>query len=653
MQNVTENSTPFEGKQGKETISAGRVLYLTLDPDLIRHQLTGGQLMNVPEDMLLDSISTDEIIPNRACLSWTGKEEGHLGRFLLTGLRGGAIKPGEIAAGNFQTVVAGPSFARGSSRIHAPLAFQDAGVNLIIAPAERIFSENCTNLRIHLLDPQSNQGKRLLNGESIPDEELLGLMSEQSANVMRSGSLLAYLDAVEEGKISVPEIKTESRPMTAVEKIIARKALTSGRTVGVKAVKPGDEVVAIPDLYYGYELQTNATIKALREQFGDETKVRQPDKIFLYNDHTALLTDDATATLRREQTKFASPLNITVYEANPISGAPAICHTDMLEHHALPGQLVLGNDSHTDTLGVLNNLAVGKGAIDLAGAIAYDKMIITVPETIRINLTGNLPEGITLKDFMMQFGARAELKTEGDRLGFGSGKVFEFGGDALDTIPVEEQMKLSNMSIELQGFTGILEPNRQIIAFLKEKRGMTEDEIGALFVGSDKDADYSRVYDIDLSTVETTVAEPGDTQNGKPLSEIREQNIPVDKAYIGSCTHGTVEDLRQAAEVLRGRKIANGVKLYVQASSIENLHEATRLGYMQELAEAGAEVLMIGCGACMNAGPGSVEEGEVGIFATNRNFPGRTGRGRTYLSNPAVAAASAVKGVICGPEDIN
>ena len=181
---------------------------------------------------------------------------------------------------------------------------------------------------------------------------------------------------------------------------------------------------------------------------------------------------------------------------------------------------------------------------------------------------------------------------------------------------------------------------------------MTAKQIEKLMVPADENAEYAYSFNIDISTIETTVAEPGDTQNGRPLSEIVKQHIQVNKAYLGSCTHGTPEDLKQAAEILKGKKTADGVTLFIQASSVRNLEEAQRQGYVKDLIDAGAQLLPIGCGACMNAGPGSTEEGEIGIFATNRNFPGRTGKGKTYLASPAVVAASAIKGFICGPKDL-
>jgi len=634
-------------KPSENLVSAGRILYLTKNLNLLRKQLEGLQLTSVPSEGLMEDISTDEILPSKVGLAYTGKEEGYLGKHVLTGLRGGIIKPVNIVEGNFQTIVAGSSFGKGSSRIHAPLALQEAGINLVIADAERIFKDNCVNCGIYIIEPDSNSAQKLMKHESVPTNDVLKSLPKISQEIMKKGGLLPYLKAIEEKRLLMPTITTPQRPMTMAEKIIAQKVVNQDGSTGVIAVKPGDECIAEPDLDFGYELQSPPARKVLRDEFGENIKARRPEKIFLHNDHTALLQDESSKTQRTEQAIFAKSLGITVYEIDDVKGAPAICHTKMLEDHTLPGQLILGNDSHTCTLGAVNALAVGKGAIDLAGAIAYDKMVLAVPESIRINFHGKLPQDVTMKDFMLQFGASKELKEER----IGKGKIFEFGGEVLSEIPFDEQLKLTNMSVEILGFSGIIEPNKQILKYLKEKRNMTDEEISKLMVTSDTEAEYARIFDIDLSKIEPTVATPGDTQNGKPLSEIVKQKIKIQKAYIGSCTHGTVEDLRQAAKILRGKKIAEGVKLFVQANSINNLEEARNKGYIQDLLDAGAELLPIGCGACMNAGPGSIKEGEKGIFATNRNFPGRTGKGETYLASPLIVAASAIKGFICGPKD--
>jgi len=349
-------------ENGEKQISAGRILYLTKDPELIRAQLSGENLTGVAQEDLIDKISTDEILSNKAALSYSGREEGHLGKYALTGLRGTVVGEGEIAAGNFQTLVAGPSFARGSSRIHAPLALQEAGINLVIADAERIFRENCVNTGIYVVDPNSLQAEKLLNGQSVQLEEILSDLSPQSADIMQSGGLLPYFRALEEGRVQIPEHQTPQHPMTIVEKIIARKVLRSDKSIGVSAVFPGQEYIAVPDRYYGYELQSSAVIKSLTREFGDNIPAKHPEKVSLDNDHTALLASETTRVLRDGQAEFARKLNITVYEADPVLGAPAICHTRMVEGHALPGELILGNDSHTCTVGSLNTLAVKSSA---------------------------------------------------------------------------------------------------------------------------------------------------------------------------------------------------------------------------------------------------------------------------------------------------
>lgn len=633
----------------EQLISAGKILYLTKDPQLIRDQFEGRLLSVISSESLIDGISTDEIIPNHAARLYTGKEEGYLGQNALTGLRNGAIKPGDLATGDFKTIVAGPSFGRGSSRIHAPLALQEAGIEIIVADCERILAENCVNCGIYTVKPDSETANKLLSGRTLTIDALTSSLPAQSQEIMQSGGLLPYFRKIEAGEINPPEVLQQKRPMTIAEKIIAARTLNSDGTIGAVAVKPGETIVAIPDQYYGYELQSPPARKALKDEFGDKIKAKRPEKLTLHNDHTALLADEASKTLRTEHTEFARQINVLNYEADPVRGSSAICHTRMLESHALPGQLILGNDSHTCTVGVLNNLSVGKGALDLAGAIAYDKMVLTVPETIRINLKGILPKGVTTKDFMLWLGSTDEFKQQR----IGSGRVLEFGGRALDDIPFDDQIKLTNMSIELLGFSGIVEPNIQMFKFLKEKRGLSPNLLQEQMLFSDQDAEYSHIFDIDLWKVEPTISEPGDTQNGKPLSEIEKQHIGIQKVYIGSCTHGTVEDLHQAAEILKGRQVSPGVKLYVQASSEDNLNNSQKMGYINDLLESGAELLPIGCGACMNAGPGSVEEDEIGLFATNRNFPGRTGKGKTYLSSPRIAASSAVLGYIAGPDTLD
>lgn len=643
----TINSFGSVAKEGEFLLR--RVLYLTKDSDLIRKQIEGIDLTGVKVGDLLSDVSTDAIIPTSACLLHTGKEEGYLGDHLLTGLKDGVIKPGEIRNGNFQAIVAGPAFAKGSSRIHAPIALLEAGINVVIADAERIFKENCVTTGIHCLSPQDPRATKLITGQPLNLNELTQADSVILNDILKHGGLLKYFKALEENKVSLPKIDVEPRTMTIVEKIAAKKLLGQDPSKAT-FVEPGIEGVVVPDQYYGYELQTPVVRVALRSEFGDKVQVKRPDKTTFHSDHTALLVNNPASVVQRdEQTSFSKDLGITVYEVDIKKGAPAICHTAMIEDRVEPGQLILGNDSHTCTLGVLNTLAVGKGAIDLAGAMVYDKMVITIPESIRINLKGEFRPGVTAKDFMLQLGASPFFKEQR----IGSGRVFEYGGESLDSMPLDEQLKLTNMSIELLGFSGVVEPNKQIVQYMVNQRGFSREQVADMLVYPDSDAQYVYTFDINLSTIVPTVAEPGDPKNGVPLSEIKGNHIRIQKAYLGSCTHGTVEDLRQAAEVLEGRHVADDVKFYFQASSLVNLAEAERLGYVKTIKDAGGIELPIGCGACMNAGPGTTEEGETAIFVTNRNLDGRTGKGQTYLGSAYTAAASAVAGYLCSPQDLD
>ncbi len=633
-------------QNGERSARKGRILYLTKNPELIRQQLEGTDLVGINQDELMPDISTDELIPNSVCLRFTGSEAEYLGTYALTGLRRGIIKPGEIKAGNFQIIVAGSAFAQGSSRIHAPLALKEAGIETVVADAQRIFRDNCNNLGMRVFSPNDYRTQLLLDGKYDPNQDVSDTDTSIASQIRTSGGLLGYFKAIEEGRSNPPKTETSKRPMTIAEKIFASKAINKDGGIGILGTKPGEECVLEPDVYYGYELQTPVVRTALHQEFGDNIPVIRPDKISLHNDHTALLTTPEALIQRGEQTNFGQSYGIKVYELTP-DGAPAICHIQIVESIGLPGQLILGNDSHTSTDGVLNTLAIGKGAIDLAGAIAYDRMVAVVPQTIRINLMGKLPENVTIKDFMLWLGANSEFRNQPP------GQVLEFGGKILDEIPLDEQIPLTNMAVELLGFTGITEPNKQIVKYLKEKRGLSEAEIRQMMISPDPDAEYSNVLNIDLSTVEQMVATPGNPKNGIPLSEIVKQRIKIQKAYAGSCTNGSIGDLEQIAFILNGRKVSEGVQFYISPNSISVLKEAKERGLLETFKNAGAIVLPVGCGACMDAGPGSTEENETAIFATNRNFPRRTGKGDTYLASPQVIAASAITGFICGPKSLD
>jgi len=627
-----------------------RVLYLTKDSDLILQQLADKRIRPPQPDELMDHISTDEIIPSRAGMQFSDPE--NLGNYLLTGLRGGPIKPGDIK-GKFDVIVAGNSFGRGSSREHAQLALKGAGIEVVIAKSfERIFKENCHNYGIHNLPLTNPIAQEFLAGKTVSDEQLIADLAPITKEIVARGGILPFTRARLEGKIELPEIKTQARPMTMAEKIIARNAkqgLGLGQVGLVNFVKPGDQVFVRIDSAYAYELQTIIAQEVLEKEFPTNPPVH-PQRFILFEDHLALMEDHPIAARHRtSQRQFAQKYGISTYAIKE-EGVEGICHTVMLEKHVRPGNLVLGNDSHTCTLGAANALAVAKGASDFAAALLTEDVLLTVPETIRFNLAGRLREGVTSKDLMLYILSLPQIR--GELLG--SHRVFEFGGEALDYIPFDDQTVLTNMAVEGQGFTGIIEPNEELLKFLVRQHNLPREFIERLFVKSDPEAEYAHTFDIDLGSLEPMIALPSDPQNAIALSQL-EDKPKIDFAYIGSCTGGKLKDLQEVAEILKGKKVATTTKLRIQASSQSVAREAERQGLFDIFKEAGAEVVKPGCGDCMGATKDAFEEKvQTVISDTNRNFPGRMGKGKkVYLANPQVVAASSVLGRIATPQEFD
>jgi len=627
-----------------------RVLYLTKDSDVILQQLADKRILPPQPDELMDHISTDEIIPSRAGMEYSDPE--NLGDHLLTGLQGGMIKSGDIK-GKFDVIVAGNSFGRGSSREHAQLALKGAGIEVVIAKSfERIFRENCNNYGIHNLSLASQVTQDFLTGKTVREEQLTQSLGPTTKEIVARGGLLPFTRARLEGKIELLEIKTEPRLMTMVEKIIARNVRQGsglGQRTGVGYVKPGDQVFVRIDSAYAYELQTIIAQEVLEREFPTNPPVH-PQRFILFEDHLASMEDHPIATRHRtSQRQFAQKYGIRTYEVKE-EGVEGICHTVMLEKHVRPGNLVLGNDSHTCTLGAVNALAVAKGASDFAAAFLTKDILLTVPETIRFNLVGRFRPDITSKDLMLYILSLPEMKEEL----LGSYRVFEFGGEALDHMPFDDQTVLTNMVIEGQGFTGIIEPNKEMLRFLIRQHNLPGEFVEKLFVNSDPDAEYACVFNIDLASVEPMIALPGDSQNAIPLSQL-ENRPKIDFAYVGSCTGGKLKDLQEVAKILEGKKVAPTVKLRIQASSQNVAREAERQGLFEIFREAGAEVVKLGCGDCMGATKDALDgERQIVISDTNRNFPGRMGKNReVYLSNPAVVAASSILGRIATPQELD
>ena len=384
----------------------------------------------------------------------------------------------------------------------------------------------------------------------------------------------------------------------------------------------------------------------IEKALGRPARVKSPERIHTFPDHLTLAPGlpgiskealEGIRDLRSGQKSFADRTGIK-YHGNGQDGATGICHTIVREEIALPGQVVLGTDSHTCSAGALNCFAYGIGNSEIATIWEHGEIVAKVPRTVRIELTGKLPPSCTAKDAIL------ELARQNKESGVFTGMVMEFGGPGLATLVFEEQAVLSNMAVECNAITAVMEPTESMVQYVKERRGAE-----ASVVHADEGATYDATVSLNLSDVQTLVAKPGHPGNGVPLSEVA--GTKIDKAYAGSCTAGDIASISMYAKILKGRKVA--VPTWIQYGSERVREESKKRGYHDDLLAAGVEMITEpGCGACINAGPGGPQKGEIAISATNRNMPGRMGEGDAYLANPLVVAASALKGEIAGPEDL-
>jgi 3-isopropylmalate/(R)-2-methylmalate dehydratase large subunit len=306
--------------------------------------------------------------------------------------------------------------------------------------------------------------------------------------------------------------------------------------------------------------------------------------------------------------------------------------------------------------GVLGCFAFGVGSTDMANAWFTKDVRVTVPQSARFVLENQLPPSVCAKDVMLHILSLPFFKT-----GDGIGKVLEFAGEGIRTMPLDERATLTNMAVEAGGFTGIIEADEVVVDYLVKQRGLDAESVRARIVKADEGATYCATFVVDLSKLVPMVATPGDPRNGVALSELAAKSggdVRIDIAYGGSCTGGKKADMDMYAEVLRdavkkGKRVAPGVHLYIQFGSQDIRRYAEEKGYLDVFAQAGAELVDPSCGACIKAGPGvSDVPGQITVSSQNRNFPGRSGPGKVYLASPLVVAASAILGRIASPADV-
>jgi 3-isopropylmalate/(R)-2-methylmalate dehydratase large subunit len=644
----------------------GRILYLTADTSLITRQLAGETISDRAKRELLSNISTDELTPAFACYYF----DATLARYCLVGLRGGVVKRDAIKDGGFSVIVSGKSKGTGSSRETAPYAELKAGIKLVFAESfEKIYAQNCQNIGL-LCSTDFELLERIERGEAVYKHELLAGLDPISRQIVSCGGLFAYNSARLNGSAKAPEITTAPRAMTLAEKILAAHAVnTDARTLGVPAVEPGDAFFARADVRFSHEYVTPMADALFREGFGEEARVADPESVYLFRDHLTFLDRvmpeqhrslgllQQANLLPRVQEEFAARHGIQLFgevERDGVAaGSEAICHNKIIEDIALPGQVVVGSDSHTCMAGALGCFAFGIGSTDVANAWFTRDVRVKVPESVQISLSGTLPPFVCAKDLMLSLLSLPEVQA-----GALIGKVLEFSGPGLEKLALDERATLTNMSVEAGAFTGIIEADDVVVEYLSKRRSMSASAVRERIVRADPSATYAKTIAIDLATLEPMLALPGDPRRGIRLSELERHvaaPVAIDIAYGGSCTGGKSADMDMYAAILSAAvannvRVASGVKLYIQFGSQEIYRYAKRSGYVDIFERAGAELLEPSCGACIRAGPGiSTHAEQVTVSAVNRNFPGRSGPGQVYLASPYVVAASALAGRIVSP----
>jgi 3-isopropylmalate/(R)-2-methylmalate dehydratase large subunit len=669
----------------------GRILFLTEDTSIIRQQLeaTGEEAKALEAELaehvmkddlpLMNNISTDEITPGWVCFYY----DETLGQYVYVGMRDGAAKKDEVKQGGFAVVVSGLSKGCGSSRETAPYAEKWAGIELVLAKSiEKIYGQNSQNIGL-LTSTDFGLIERIRRGEEIALSEFTKGLDPISQAIVEYGGLFNYNKARLAGEVSPPPLSNRldavlvpprsgqvptlneapTRPMNIVEKIIARHAFVTAGEIGVDSVEPGDALFAVADVRFSHEYVTPMAASLLTQSLGPDAKVTEPESVFAFRDHLTFLNKvmspkhremgllEKAEGLATTQESFTTKQGIKLYGENPEGGSEAICHNAVVEDLALPGQIVIGTDSHTCMAGVLGCFAFGVGSTDMANAWFTKDIRIRVPETVRYVLKGTKRADVAAKDVMLVILASDYMKTSK-----GIGKVLEFAGEDLQNWSMDERATLTNMSVEAGGFTGIIEPDEKTLEYVVKMRGLDPEIVRKGFVRSDPDAEYAATFEIDLEEIRPMVALPGDPRNGIPIDSLAE-DIRIDAAYGGSCTGGKMADMDMYASVLQnalkhGKRVAPGVHLYLQFGSQKIKQYAREKGYIEIFTEAGAELIDPSCGACINAGPGASPNAEtVTVSAQNRNFPGRSGPGKLYLASPFVVAASAIAGKIVAPDE--
>ena len=414
--------------------------------------------------------------------------------------------------------------------------------------------------------------------------------------------------------------------MTIAEKIIAAAA-------GVESVRPGDIHTVNLDRMMSNDGTTHLTVDMYNNQL-NHPHIADPKKLVFIVDHNVPSDNPKTAASQKKMRDFARENGIDFWEGK------GVCHQIMMENYVCSGELIFGADSHTCSYGAIGAFGTGVGCTDFLYGMVTGTSWVLVPETVKFNLIGKLPDGVYARDLILEI--IGTVGANGCNY-----QVMEFTGEGAKTLSISDRIALCNLAVEAGAKTGIFEPDEKAIAYLEE-HGRKPKAV----YHSDPDAVYAREYTFDLSKIRPVVAKPDFVDNLCPAEEVR--GIKIDEAFLGSCNNGRIEDLRVGASILKGHKVADSVRFLVVPASLEIYKQALKEGLIDIFMDAGAIVMNPNCSVCWGSCQGVIGENEVLISTGTRNFKGRAGHpsSKVYLGSAATVTASAIAGKIALAEDI-
>jgi len=585
-----------------------------------------------------NDIDTDTIIPGKRGTIPDRNEMKKYAFELLKPEFGSTVQPGDI-------LVAGTNFGCGSSREQAATVLSYNGVRCIIAKSfARIFFRNAFNSGILLLTCDKIQD--VCEGGDIVTVDVdaqtvsvngktfkVGAVPENLYNIVANGGLIEDTKK----RLAAGNVKMDIKPLsmeqcrkkgyTMVEKILKKNA-------GKEHVAPGDIVITKPDMFMIHDIYTTYLLETMKDIGAD--KIDDPDKVTIVWDHCM-----PTAVAKNDYDHYEAGLELAkTYGIKKLHIGEGICHTIMHEaKYAKPGEIATATDSHTTTYGGAGNFCSGIGTAEMAAALITGELWFKVPEAIKIVLNGHLRDGVMSKDVILRI--LGDIKADG-----GQYKSLEFTGPAAHEMSMEQRFTVANMALEAGAKCGLFEADEKTAEYY----GMPLEDIDWVCV--DDEAKYEKVLTYDVSELEPQLSCPQGVDNVHPISEVK--GTKMDEVYLGSCTNGSIEDMEAAAKILKGRKVAKGLRFIVVPATNTIFKQAIERGYIKTFIEAGAVICHPCCGLCCGMPYGLMTDDERILLTANRNFIGRQGTKKTlgYLSSPTVAAATAVMGVVTDPADL-